>query len=507
MNGLAKRTVIVILLSLWTACARVDPKHDFQRTGDMLAERTEAPEAYDPDTDAVVDARVAEILQDGLTIDEAVQVALLTNRGFQALFSSIGASRADVVQSGLLTNPSIGFMARFPEGGGRSNLTLTFAQELVDLWQIPVKRRIAEAQLEQTILDVARSGIDLAADVKKKFLQLATLERTEQIARENLDLVKQSIEIAQARLKAGETGQIDVNLLMANEIDVQTSLLSLSRDRAVAKADLGRVLGLARWKQPWKLTTAFEPSVMELPDDPTLIVFAMCERLEARMSAEKVRAAEAELERQYLNMFPSVSMGFEGERSERRALPGRKILADTGKSSLRSGKLTAPDIETRGERNAARRQIIDLLLGPSLQVTLPVWDQNQAQIAKARYRAQQTRKEYEDLLDVVSAEVQSATAVLTTSVGLMRFYDDRGLPTAKQNLELARKAYEVGEQNIVAVIEAQKFLIAQRLAGVNIRRDYFVAEVELRRALGGRTPPATATSSATTQPTDIGGAD
>ena len=493
-----------LLIALMTACTRVNSGPDFRQADDLLRKHTQADQAYDPDADAVIEERVHELLKDGVSFDEAVQVALLNNRGFQALFSTIGASRADVVQSSLLSNPSMGFSARFPEGGGRSDLTINFAQELVDLWQIPVRRRIAEAQLEATVLDVARRGIELATDVHRNYYQLESLERAEKIAKENLEIVEQSIRLTEVRVKAGEAREIDVNLLRANELDVQASLLAISRDRDVARADLGKLLGLARWEQPWEIKNAIEPTVTTISDDRTLIVFAMQERLETSIAGAKVRAADGELRRQYLNVFSHVSLGIDGERKELRAFPGRKILADTARASVRQGKLTAPDIQTRGERNIAKRQIIDSIVGPSVQITLPIWDQNQAQIAKANSRVDQTRKEYEDLLDEVARQVQRTTAVVRASAALIQFYEKRGVPVAQENLELVRKAYESGEQSIVAVYEAQKILIALRLAAVNVRRDYLVAMVELQGALGGRGPPSTTTAPAATQPVESG---
>ena len=49
-------------------------------------------------------------------VAEAIQVCLLNNPGLQAAFLDIGMARADVVQSGLLSNPSLTALVRFPTG-------------------------------------------------------------------------------------------------------------------------------------------------------------------------------------------------------------------------------------------------------------------------------------------------------------------------------------------------------------------------------------------------------
>ncbi len=159
---------MLFVLALSVGCATVDPNPDYGQASQLVAERTGTPEVYEPSVDALVEERVDAFSSDGLTVDEAVRLALLKSPALQSVFQEIGASRADLVQAGLLTNPSFSLLAQFPEGGGRTKLTMGFGQELVDLWQIPVRKKIAEAQLEQTILKVVQQGVDLTADAKSQ---------------------------------------------------------------------------------------------------------------------------------------------------------------------------------------------------------------------------------------------------------------------------------------------------------------------------------------------------
>src|SRR5207237_5254301 len=108
-------------------------------------------------------------------------------------------------------------------------------------------------------------------------------------------------------------------------------------------------------------------------------------RLAGQLASARIRAAEGQNLREYARVFPTISLGAELERLETRGVPGRKILADTARESVAAGKLTAPSIQSRAQRRHERSQIIDSIFGPSLTLTLPVWDQNQAQVAKARY--------------------------------------------------------------------------------------------------------------------------
>lgn len=202
----------------------------------------------------------------------------------------------------------------------------------------------------------------------------------------------------------------------------------------------------------------------------------------------KVQAAEDEIKHQYLNIFPNVTLGVEWERPERQSAPGRKVLADTVRASVANGRLTAPSIQPRSERKRDRRQIIDSLLGPTLDITLPIWDQNQAQIARAQFLSVKARLAYEAILDEVAADIQQAQTVARTASQLVVFFEREALPHARQSVDAAQRAYRAGQVDILALLDAQETLVAQQEAYIGARRDFAVAESELRRATGGRLP-------------------
>ncbi len=488
-----------MFLSALASCAKVDAKHDFERAAQVITERTGSQDVYDPQTEEQIADRVDALIADGLTVDEAVHVALLNNRGFQSAFQQIGVSRADLVQSGLLTNPSVSLMSRFPEGGGRANLTFGFGQQLVDLWQIPIRKKVARDQLESTMLDVAHRAIDLAADVRVRCYQLLALQRGEATLRDSLALLEQSMQLVLRQFEAGTVGRSDVNMAQGKIIDVRLELIALHGDIEVAKANLARMLGLSAYDKDWTLTDAL-PATLALPEKRELLMLAMSQRVDARQMEFQVKAAEAELHQERLKVFPSIEAGMELERMERRAMPGRKILADTARDSIRGGGLTAPTIQSRAERALERRQMIDAMLGPSVTITLPIWDQNQAQIAKARFKALQKRKDYEDVMDKIANDVEQALVTANRARELVRFLNDEALPQAHGHLETGRRIYEAGQQSFLELIQFQNAVITRDRAYVHAWGDYAVAVAELERAVGGRLSAKPATQPASTRP-------
>jgi len=517
----------VTTLFLAAGCGTVRPEPDYQKTAGLIEARTGVDDVYDPAAEAAARERVAELLENGLTTDEAVRVALLNNRAFQSQFYSIGVSRADLVQSKLLTNPTLSLSARFPEGGGRSNLSFGFGQEIVDLWQIPVRKKVAQAELDRTIHQVVQTATELAAQVKNAYYQAVVARRTAEIRDENRKLVEHSLELAQHRFDAGEATILDVNLVKTNVLDVQTQHIAARRDERTSEIALARLLGSSTPASIGELTDPLPSPGEPIDDDAALVERAFDARLDIRAAAAELDKAEYEVKRQKRNVVPSVTLGVDGERPDRRAprslkpLPpdppigsisrptASQALQDylvqqikTQRSSAQSLGQSTRDLffqqlDEKRARDLEKRQAVDLLLGPSLQITVPIWDQNQAQIAKARFQLQQRQKDFEELLAAVAEDVLTSAEVLRSSQDLIRMATEQTLPLAEKNVETAQRVYEAGEESILALITAQTTLLAQRESQVAFLGDFAMAAAELERAMGGRvtdetSPPAPA---------------
>ncbi|MCL4218501.1 MAG: TolC family protein [Candidatus Hydrogenedentes bacterium] len=500
-TALRSSAILLAIASLW-GCGTVRPEPDFLRTAGIVTTRTGIDDVYDPAADALVQARVDELIQDGLTPDDAVRIAFLNNRAFQAQFYAIGASRADVVQSGLLSNPTLSLSLRLPGGGGRSNIGLGLAQEIVDLWQIPVRKKIASEQLEQVILGVVQSAIALKANVETQCCELLALQESQAIAQENRTLAERSLSLAQGRFDAGESGLLDVNLARANLLDVQMSMVAITRDVATTRSALAHALGLAADGRDWSLTGTLPAMPLDIEEDSTLVLRAAEERLDVQIAASELNAAKEEIQRQHRSRVPSIVVGADGERTERRS-PKSLMFNPVGSvpTSLASVPMDATQatdfvrdfltdrMEAKRNRDFEKAQNIDFLLGPTLQVTLPIWDQNRAQIAKAQFNAQEKQKMCEELLETVVMDVQQAAAMLRSANELVRFFTEDSLPLAQGNIDTALRTYAAGEETMLTVIEAQKSLMQQRESYIGVLKDQAVAIVNLERVMGGRIAP------------------
>ncbi|HWL92722.1 MAG TPA: TolC family protein [Phycisphaerae bacterium] len=496
---------MLAVVPLFLGCAHVEPNQDYQRVNEHLQQTTDVEMGYTPGDLAVME-RVDELQREGLTVDEAVQLCVLNNPTLQAEYASVGIARADVAQSGLFSNPSLAFSVQFPEGGGRSNIQASLAQNIVDLWQIPVRKRAAERSLDEAILRLARTASQLCIDTKVAYYAALAADESHSIAQENLHLTGSLLDVALAQQTAGIVGELDVNLnrqtVLGSQLEVQQTRL----DASTARRRLAVLLGLIGFADDLALTTPLPTNTHLQASDELLFEIATEHRLDLRAAKKAAEAAGARVELEYRKIIPEFSLGGAMERNERRALGGRKLLADTALASVANRELTAPDIQTRGERDLERRQEIEAMFGPAFTLTLPIFDQNQAQIAKARFVYEQALKQVDALERAIVQEIRQSLDQLQTAADIVSFYEGSLLPQALSNLDLSRSSYEIGRTSVIIVLDAQRNLLTARRAAVTARQNAATAVAEVERttaqpfrALGALSTPD---SQPTTAPTD-----
>ena len=402
-------------------CATVDPTPDYKWARDEVAVATGEETLFQPGEEQQVAERVAELLDGGITAQEAVQVSLLNNGELQALLYEIGVRRADAVQAGLLSNPSLGALVRFPLGDGSTATEVGLVQNVIELWHLSPRKRLAQSQLEQTVLEVAHTAAGLAAQAKTAYFRASAAAAGLAAAEENHDTARVFLELTLERQGAGAATQVDVNAARSEFLE-QEALVREARFAVFnAKKELSLVLGVAG--QP--LDLELSDAITEVPewsvDLVQLLEAANGSRLDLRAAAKTVETTSNALVLEQRYLFRNVSAGLE--------------------------------LESEGG---------DTQLGPSIELELPIFDQNQAQIAKAEYRHAQAQRRLEALNVRVDQQVRGAFELHSFAAGTARLYQDQILPLRLSSLELARQSFAAGKTGFLSVLEAQGRLLSAR---------------------------------------------
>jgi len=448
MNPRTNLWAALMCTAIATSCVQVDPRPDFERARAFVEESSGRTDVYDPCAPALSSEQLDSILAGGLSLDEALRLALVNNRDLQAEFQEIGVAHADWVQSRLLSNPSLDVLVRFPTDGGRSMLEAIVGFSLLELWRIPPREEAARGSLEATVLRIARRAGERLAEARNAYFAAVAAEELLGVARENVELTERSFEAVKDLHAAGAADAFDENLARGPLLAAQLELRTTRIEAANAKRNLAKQLSIVRSVDNLSLTDPLPPPVATEVDPEALVRRALTSRLDLRAIAAEIDALDARV------------------RLER-----RKALGEVG---------VGPALERPAGSG-------DDLVGPSVSLTLPLFDQNQAQVSRARFVLQQMIKLQDSAQVAVAQNVRSSADRVNAAARNLVFYDEALLPQAERSVELARESYTAGRTTLLAVLEVQRQLLDARRGHVSLRLEAARSASDLERAVGAVT--------------------
>ena len=396
---------------------------------------------------------IAQLLTQDLTADTAVQIALLNNRGLRAMLEEIGIARADLIQAGLVRNPEFFASVRFPDrppSGTRTEFSLT--QDFLDLLMLPLRKRLAAVQFEQTRLRVSHQILQLVPEAKAAFY---TYQAREQLLKRLQAIVEVNEAGVDLNLRQHKAGNI-TDLELANQAAAfQQAKLEWGKTQAEARADrerLNRVLGLWGKNTGWK-------AAEELPAIPeneigleNLESLAITQRLDLAAAQQQVALAS-----RALNL-----------RTKTRYLPASiKLGVDT-------------------ERETDRQRVT----GPILSLEIPIFDQGQGEIARLLAQYRQAQWQTEALATDIRSEVRQARDAMIAVRDLAQFYSKIYLPQRIRIVNETLLQYNAMQKGTFELIAAKERELSAEREYTEAWRDYWIARAELEKTVGGRLSPA-----------------
>ena len=275
------RFVLVVLFSL-SGCA------SFTSDGGMASveQATKTRIGYDVKwirTDAdreLASTRVRELLQKPLSIDDAVQIAILNNRGLQASFDELGISEADVVSAGRIPNPH--FTLRRASVGDQYTIEQTLTFNVLSILVIPIKTAMERQRFEQTQRMVTMEVLRLASETRKAYILALASDENVRYMDKVKTVAESSAELARRMASVGNFNKLSQAREQGFYADAALNHARAAQNQVGSREKLTRLLGLwgddIKFKLPERL-----PDLPVTPDDlPNVEQVAMAQRLDVQ---------------------------------------------------------------------------------------------------------------------------------------------------------------------------------------------------------------------------------
>lgn len=436
---------LVVFFATAALTAGANSQPDLEQT---VRERTGKQIELRKDSDDRTRRYIHALVHRPLTVDSAVQVALLNNRELQATFEDIGIAHADLLEAGLFKNPTFAISARFPDRPpSATNIEMSVAEDFFDVLLVPLRKKVAASELARTKLRVGDEILKLAAEVQTAFYEmqaqgqllarLTAINETEAAALElsirqheagnipDLDLANQQATYSQIKLDANEVA----------------TAISSSRER------LNRLMGLWGDDTDWKVAEELRAVPTEDFPERGLESIAINQRLDLAASKGEVLALVQ-------------SLGL------------TKTYRYVG----------AIEFGVDSERDPDRQRVT----GPTLKLDLPIFNRGQGRIAKLEAQLRQEERRVEADAIAIRADVREARNRLIAKRDLAIYYRDNLLPERRRVLQLTLASYNSMLKSPYDLLLAKQNELSAEKGFINAWRDYWIARADLERAVGGR---------------------
>lgn len=450
---LAASAVILAGVGGLGGCVTVKPDERFAEVQSQIRDRlgpamTRVHWRLGTAEDEQVDALVNDLLARPLTPEGAVQVALLRSRDLQAVYEDLGVAQADLVHAGLLKNPDIAGFFRIPDSGPEGvnwNVGLDF---WLDIFLVPLRKRIAGSELESALLRVTDATLDKATQVRRAYFQYLADQRALAHQRALADFAEVAAELAKRQQAQGHIADLDFANQQAAAEEAGLALDQAEAAARISRETLRRLLDLTDSDIPWTIDESVAMIPAADPDAEALVATSLDKRVDL-------------------------------------ALLGREIdLQRLGLDLDKNWFLAKGAVGVETERSSDGVQAT----GPHFSVELPIFHQHQAVYARREALIRQAEDRLAGRRGAARAEVRIAAERMALARRTSERYERAIVPLRQRIVGLTQAEYNamiVGAPDLLAAKSAETRVSIDQARAV---QDYWTARAELERVIGVKLP-------------------
>ncbi|AEK62790.1 putative copper resistance-related lipoprotein [Collimonas fungivorans Ter331] len=448
----AIRAAAVLLPLVLAGCASLSQDGGYSPVQSLVKERSgqDIQWVKSEDDAAGVADTIAPLLAKPLSVDDAVKIALLNNKGLQASYSGLGIAEADLVQAGRVANPSLSF-GRLRRGDD-IEIDRSLMLPVMSLLTMPFASKIERRRFEQAQLRAAGDALAVADETRHAYFSALAAQETVKYMEQVKVAAEAGAELARKMAAAGNWSKLEQAREQSFHADATVQLARAAQAQVAEREKLTRLLGL------WSKQAAFQlpERLPDLPKAPQEIGDIEMQAMQNRLD---IMMAKRELS------------GLAGSLGLTKATRFVNIL-DVG--LMHNNYNQGPSREN----------------GYSIQLEIPLFDWGGARVAKAEALYMEAVNRSAQLAVNARSEVRQAYAAYRSSYEIARHYRDEIVPLKKRISDEQMLRYNgmlIGVFTLLADAREQ----ARSVNGaIEALRDFWIADSALKMAQTGRSSTA-----------------
>jgi len=397
-------------------------------------------------------APVVETLDLGIYVNEV----LARNRSLQAMIAAWRAAAEKYPQAVALDDPMFTAMTA-PASWSSDQVTPAYllgGSQKIPWWgKRSLRGQVANAEANAACFDVADARLQLTQAAHLAFFDYYLVHRQLELSAANLRSLGEFRDSARRQYEANLVMQQDLLQAEVELAEAERRQIELERMRRTAVARLNTL-------------------VHQSPDSP-------------------VPPPPAELAMDRTPAPPELLRHVALQRRPDLAALGAKVQADSAAVAL-AYKEFYPDFEVMGRYDRFWQptdSFGDLQGQMGVNMNVPIYlEKRRAAAREAMFKLREQRAQYDQRIDDVNQEVETAYAQVAEMRAIVELYANRTLPAAERNVASARNDYVANRGDFLRLISAQRQLLMLQEKHQEAIAGYLSRLAELERVVGGRLP-------------------
>lgn len=444
MDTISKKLFIITVVITLSACASVPEDFGRSDVGAMLSERGIAT------ADTVEAGRlVEELTAKALTADAVTRLALINNADLKKTYAELGIAAADVYEAGRIRNPIFSFASLDSNESGERNLnSYGLVASFTDLITLPSRKRFAEGEFEAMKQTVGAEVVNVVAETEAAFYEFVAAKQVAELRAQIAKAGELSFQLAERYFDAGNMSPREIALEQAAASEAKLASFEANAEAYAKRSELANLIGLSA-AEPWDAPAQLAVPLAHEDNLDELINLALESRLDLTAAHKRTDLLADRLGvTNWTRWLGDLDVGIEHER------------------------------ETDGAD----------LTGPTVEWEVPVFTQNRDSKLRIDAELKIAVAEVERLMLSIENDVRLAHAATHNTKARVAEYQQSLIPARIEIVERAQEEEAYMLIGIFELLETKQEEYDTYQSYLEIVRDYWLARVELARAVGTTLP-------------------
>ncbi len=446
----AARSVLLASAVFLSGCASFSPDNGMSVISDISGRAIRKNVAFirSAEDEKRTSATVRRLLARTLTVDAAVQVALLNNKGLQAAYNELALAETDLVQESLPPNPTFSMLSI--AGDGASEVERQVVGSILALATLPFRSDIARDRFRQAQLKAALETLQLASDVRRAYFRAVAASEIVSLLTDAKSTAEATAQLAK---KLGETGSFN-KLDQAREqvfyAETTAELATARQQAASLRERLARLMGLWDDELDFRIPSQLPPLPRRPQKLPSIEADAVGHRVDLQIAQLQLVALAKSLDLTRATRFVT--------------------LLDVAGIDRRTQE---PDLPVFRER------------GFDVQFRIPIFDGGEVRVRQVTEAYDQAFNRLTEKAVNVRSEARDAYRVYRSTYDIASHYQREILPLRNIITEEMQLRFSSMQVDVFALVTEARQRVASLRAAIDAKREFFLAQSDLQSAVNG----------------------